>query len=83
MAPLLSLTLIERGPLPGTPTKASMSVSADIVEAWAEGFQLGGLIILMLIVICNLRRHVLLHKLILLEVREAENMAHQSQLTLP
>ena len=39
-----------------------------VVEAWGEGFNVGALVILMLIVVCNLRRRVLLHKLILLEV---------------
>lgn len=39
-----------------------------IVEAWAQGFNVGGLVLLVLLVLCNYRRHVLLHKLILLEV---------------
>lgn len=69
MAPASSsLSWIGRREAAGTPTKSSMTVNADIVEAWAEGFQLGALIILMLICICNLRRNVVLHKLILLEV---------------
>ena len=38
------------------------------VETWIEGYTLGGLEVLILIVICNMRRNVLLHKLILLEV---------------
>lgn len=44
-----------------------------IVEAWAQGFNVGGLILLVLLVLCNYRRHVLLHKLILLEVSQGEN----------
>ena len=48
--------------------KASLSLAGDILEAWAEGFYVGALIILMLIVLCNIRRHVWLHKLIMLEV---------------
>ncbi|KAL2833730.1 hypothetical protein BDW59DRAFT_168816 [Aspergillus cavernicola] len=39
-----------------------------IVEAWGEGFMLGALLIMSLIVIVNMRRKVLLHKLILLEL---------------
>lgn len=62
-----------------------MSVDADILEAWSEGLQVGALVILMLIVICNLRRHVILHKLILLEVTEAGVMQYINGilLTLP
>ena len=48
--------------------KASLSGSADILESWGEGYTVGSLVILMLIVVCNYRRRVLLHKLILLEV---------------
>jgi hypothetical protein len=80
------MAVIGRGALPpGTPTRASMTLNAVILEAWVEGLQLGALVILMLIVICNLRRHVLLHKLILLEVREAGVMKciNDTELTLP
>lgn len=57
------------------PTKSDMSQMGLIVEAWAEGLMVGSLVILMLIVVCNLRRHVLLHKLILIEVRTPERHA--------
>ena len=50
------------------PGSYSMDKYQDIIEAWSEGFHVGSLIILILIVICNYRRGVLLHKLILLEV---------------
>ena len=39
-----------------------------ILEAWAQGFLVGSLIILAFITLANMRRGVLLHKLILLEV---------------
>lgn len=39
-----------------------------IVEGWGEGFMLGALLIMSLITIANMRRGVLLHKLILLEL---------------
>jgi hypothetical protein len=39
-----------------------------VVEAWGEGFMLGALLIMSVITIANMRRGVLLHKLILLEV---------------
>ena len=40
-----------------------------ILEAWSEGFMVGALIIMACITIANMRKKVLLHKLILLEVR--------------
>ena len=39
-----------------------------ILEAWAQGYMVGSLIIMACITISNMRRGVLLHKLILLEV---------------
>ncbi|MCJ1475855.1 hypothetical protein MMC13_004519 [Lambiella insularis] len=50
------------------PTRSSLSIDGDILEAWAEGFYVGSLIILVLIVLCNIRSGILLHKLILLEM---------------
>lgn len=38
------------------------------VEAWSQGFMVGSLIIMACIAISNMKRHVLLHKLILLEL---------------
>jgi len=40
-----------------------------VLEAWAEGYMVGSLIIMSCITLANMRRGVLLHKLILLEVR--------------
>ena len=67
MAPLHFTALATRSSS-DTPTKASFSPSAADVEAWAEGFNVGALVILILIVFCNIKRGVWLHKLILLEV---------------
>jgi hypothetical protein len=39
-----------------------------ILEAWAQGFTVGALIIMAGIAVSNMRRGVLLHKLILVEV---------------
>jgi hypothetical protein len=39
-----------------------------ILEAWAQGFMVGALMIMISVTLCNIRRGVLLHKLILLEV---------------
>lgn len=41
---------------------------ALVLEGWAEGFMVGSLIIMSCITLANMRRGVLLHKLILLEV---------------
>ena len=46
----------------------SGSLELVIVEAWSEGFMVGGLIILIMITLANVRSGVLLHKLVLLEV---------------
>jgi hypothetical protein len=40
-----------------------------VVEGWSEGFMVGALVIMACITIANMRRKVLLHKLILVEVR--------------
>ena len=42
--------------------------AALIVEAWAQGFMVGSIIIMLCIAVSNVRRGVLLHKLIILEV---------------
>lgn len=39
-----------------------------VLEAWAQGFMVGALIIMSCITLANMRRSVLLHKLILIEV---------------
>jgi len=38
------------------------------LEAWAQGYMVGSLIVMAAITIANMRRRVLLHKLILIEV---------------
>jgi hypothetical protein len=54
------------------PTKRLVTKPTDhdglILESWAQGFMVGALITLSCITIANMRRGVLLHKLILLEV---------------
>jgi len=39
-----------------------------VLEAWAQGYMVGSIIIMICITLSNIRRGVLLHKLILLEV---------------
>lgn len=51
------------------PTRASLSTEGGFLEAWAQGYNVGSLVILILIVFCNYRSGIWLHKLILLEVR--------------
>jgi hypothetical protein len=50
------------------PTRASLSKEGGFLEAWAQGYYVGSLVILILIVFCNYRSGILLHKLVLLEV---------------
>lgn len=38
------------------------------LESWAQGFMVGSLIIMACVTVANMRRKVLLHKLILVEV---------------
>lgn len=49
---------------PGKPSEPD----ALILEAWAQGYMVGSLVIMGAITIANMRRGVILHKLILLEV---------------
>lgn len=39
-----------------------------VIEAWAQGYMVGSLIIMACLTIANMRRHVLLHKLIVIEL---------------
>jgi tetrahydromethanopterin S-methyltransferase subunit B len=76
MAPLSSMDLLaltKRFPETATtrtspPTRESMTTEGGFLEAWAQGYNVGSLIILILIVFCNYRSGIWLHKLILLEV---------------
>jgi len=80
MAPFNDMTrliLEKRLPEPATtrtspPTRASLSTEGGFLEAWAQGYNVGSLVILILIVFCNYRPGIWLHKLILLEVYEAD-----------
>jgi len=74
MAPIDHLyhQIDKRVPVPSTrtepPTRASLTTEGGFEEAWAQGYNVGSLVILILIVFCNYRSGILLHKLILLEV---------------
>ncbi|KAH2762943.1 hypothetical protein KXV52_003612 [Aspergillus fumigatus] len=48
--------------------RASMGLDYVILEAWSQGFLVGGLGLLIMITLANIRKGVLLHKLILLEL---------------
>src|ERR1700733_11540595 len=51
------------------------NASELILEAWGQGFMVGALIIMMCITLANMRKGVLLHKLILLEVRSLSHLS--------
>jgi hypothetical protein len=38
-----------------------------VLEAWGQGFMLGSLLIMAAVTVCNMKKHILLHKLILAE----------------
>ncbi|GAB7362112.1 hypothetical protein MBLNU230_g2140t1 [Neophaeotheca triangularis] len=44
------------------------TVDGAIIEAWAQGYMIGSLIIMAVLTLANMRRGVLLHKLILVEL---------------
>jgi hypothetical protein len=48
-------------------------VQGVVLESWSQGFMVGALLIMSGITVSNMRRGVLLHKLILIEVRGALN----------
>lgn len=51
---------------------AKPSNTADLtLEAWSQGMMVGTLVFMTMLTVANMRRRVLLHKLILLEVRRA------------
>jgi hypothetical protein len=73
MAPLYPGSGVEkRYPYPSPqyvqPTRDSMTQEGGFLEAWAQGYNVGSLIILLLIVFCNYRSGQWLHKFIVLEV---------------
>ena len=53
---------------PTQPSPESSTREQMIVEAWAQGLNVGAVMILILLVLCNYRHKALLHKLILSEV---------------
>lgn len=60
------------------PTKMTLDVGKPsdpeglTIEAWAQGYMVGSLIIMTCVAVANMRRHVLLHKLIVIEVRSKD-----------
>ncbi|CAH0055421.1 unnamed protein product [Clonostachys solani] len=52
----------------GDPLAENLTRSQVIGESWAQGFNIGSVVILLLFVLCNYRKGVVLHKLILLEL---------------
>jgi hypothetical protein len=62
-----SRSLKTRAILPNKPTDPD----GLVLSAWAQGFMSGAIVIMACITIANMRKGVLLHKLILLEVLTA------------
>ena len=56
--------------------RSNESLDEVILEAWSQGFLVGGLIVLIMITVANMRRGVLLHKLILIEVSSVSFFRH-------
>ncbi|KAF7562115.1 hypothetical protein G7046_g2020 [Stylonectria norvegica] len=50
------------------PLAANNTREQIIVEAWGQGFMVGAIVLLILLVLCNYRKGILLHKLIVLEL---------------
>lgn len=68
MAPIDNPSGVEQRGDSYVPTRSHLGENGQILEAWAEGWNVGALTILVLIVFCNYRRRNTLHKLILVEV---------------
>jgi len=65
MVPVAGIAFIE----PRTTGAAKPQSSSGLVlEAWAQGYLVGSLVIIAAVTVSNMRKGVLLHKLILLEV---------------
>jgi len=46
-----------------------------VIEAWGQGLMVGSLVVMAAITISNMRKHIMLHKLILAEVRVLDTLA--------
>lgn len=73
MAPATSSIPLRRSDAVDGSWRAFASDEDFILESWSQGFLVGSLLIMAAITIANMRRKVLLHKLILIEVRERES----------
>ena len=80
MAPLSKLLPLPLPlPLPQPLTVRMIQVSKPsnpdglVLESWGQGFVFGALTIMIFVTLCNIRRRILLHKLILLEVRSVQS----------
>jgi hypothetical protein len=68
MAPTLPQPAGNGSPTDSWDSSGIRTREQTIVEAWGQGFNVGALVFILLTVLCNYRRNVLLHKLILLEL---------------
>jgi len=65
MVPVAGITTIKPRTTGATKPQSSNGL---VLEAWAQGYLVGSLVIMAAITVANMRKGVLLHKLILLEV---------------
>jgi len=70
MSPINTTTAAQLLTSPRVKVTKPTDPQALVLEAWAQGYMVGSIIIMLCITICNYRGKVLLHKLILLEVSE-------------
>ena len=69
-SPIGKLRLVRRTDFNGSWRK-DITPGALTIESWGQGFMVGALIIMACTTVANMRTGILLHKLILLEVRYA------------
>ncbi|KAI9803286.1 MAG: hypothetical protein M1825_002077 [Sarcosagium campestre] len=54
--------------IPNPHGRNATNLDGNILEAWSQGFLVGGIMVLIMMTVANMRQHVLLHKLILIEL---------------
>ena len=69
MAPPRTINLLVRRDNVDGSWRKDITLDGLVVEAWGQGCVVGSLLIMACTTVANMRRGILLHKLILLEVR--------------
>lgn len=68
-SPIVYRLVAREKALTGGDWRENSSIEALILESWSQGCLVGALMIMSCVTVANMRRGILLHKLILLEVR--------------